>query len=79
MPIDKQQAPKDREDRESRKAARPEFEVAYYTKELGRPLQRRMLERHLAAFSGEVSAAANHHDDALAQVDGSPPRDDRAG
>jgi hypothetical protein len=76
MPIDKQHDPKDRE---GRKAARPEFEVAYYTKELGRPLQRRMLERQLAAFSADANAAADHHDDALPQTDGSPPRDDRAG
>lgn len=72
MSIDQQREQKDR------RGARPEFEVAYYTKELGRPLQRRMLERQLAAFSGDTSAAINHHDDALPQVDGTP-RDDRAG
>jgi len=76
MPIDKQHPPKDGD---GRKAARPEFEVAYYTKELGRPLQRRMLQRQLASLSGDGSAAANHHDDALPEVDGSPPREDRAG
>ena len=45
------------------KAAREEFEVAYYTKELGRPLQRKLLQRRLDEL-GEghsVSAAAPTH------------------
>jgi hypothetical protein len=77
---------RDRDRKVERKAprpdkARPEFEVAYYTKELGRPLQRKMLERQLAGLGGEVSHAANHHDDAEAspQLGDAPPPEDRAG
>jgi hypothetical protein len=36
--------------------SRPEFEVAYYTKELGKPLQREMLQRQLALL-GDSSPA----------------------
>ena len=43
MGIDKDKPGKDRD----RKAAREEYEVAYYTKELGRPLQRKMLQKRL--------------------------------
>lgn len=45
------------------KAAREEFEVAWYTKELGRPLQRQLLQRRLDEI-GEghsVSPAASSH------------------
>lgn len=76
MPIDQA---RDQKDRQDRKSPRPEFEVAYYTKELGRPLQRRMLERQLAAFNSDTPPPASHHDDELPQMDGSPPRADRAG
>ena len=66
-------------DRKDRKAPRPEFEVAYYTKELGRPLQRKMLQRQLASLGGDVSSAASHHDDASPQLGEAPPPEDRAG
>ena len=56
-------------------AARPEFEVAYFTKELGRPLQRKMLARQLAGLGDE--AVASHGENTRA--DGAPPREDRAG
>lgn len=58
--------------------ARPEFEVAYFTKELGRPLQRQMLARQLASL-GDSEPKASHGEDAPAQADGVPPREDRAG
>lgn len=57
--------------------ARPEFEVAYFTKELGRPLQRKMLARQLAGLNDD--AAASHGEDPISEADGSPPREDRAG
>lgn len=62
-----------------RKAPRQEFEVAYYTKELGRPLQRKMLEKQLAGFTDDSKAAAGHGEDVTSQLDASPPPEDRAG
>ena len=62
-----------------RRAARDEFEVAYYTKELGRPLQRKMLQSRLNEFSESTISAASHGDDPKAEVDSPPPREDRAG
>lgn len=65
------------------KAAREEFEVAYYTKELGRPLQRKLLQRRFDEL-GEghsVSAAdgASRDDSSDRDRHDKPPRDDRAG
>jgi hypothetical protein len=64
-----------------RKAVREEFEVAYYTKELGRPLQRKMLQQRLNEFAGGSAgvAAAHHGDQPSAQDSAQPPREDRAG
>ena len=62
-----------------RKAAREEFEVAYYTKELGRPLQRKMLQRRLNELSDHTIGAASHGDEPSAHVDNPLPREDRAG
>ena len=61
------------------KASREEFEVAYYTKELGRPLQRKMLQRHLNDFSDSNIATASHGDAPSAETHAPPPREDRAG
>jgi hypothetical protein len=60
-----------------RKPQRDEFEVAYYTKELGRTIQRRMLQQQMEA-SGSASARAHGEDESF---DGgsSPPQHDRAG
>lgn len=58
--------------------ARPEFEVAYFTQELGRPLQRQMLARQLASL-GDSEPKASHGEDAPVQADSVPPREDRAG
>jgi hypothetical protein len=59
--------------------ARPDFEVAYYTKELGPSLQRQMLQQQLARFSDTGSVTSSHGDDAVPQADAAPPQDDRAG
>jgi len=61
--------------------ARDEFEVAYYTKELGRPLQRKLLQQRLNDLSrGSAGVAADHPDDRPAMQEGNPKqREDRAG
>lgn len=62
------------------KAAREEFEVAYYTKELGRPLQRKMLQRRFDAFSDSHIMASGHGDEPSKDKEIQPtPREDRAG
>lgn len=56
------------------------FEVAYYTKELGRPLQRQLLRQRLADLTEGRSPEASHGEDAGASADpGQMPREDRAG
>jgi hypothetical protein len=67
----------DKERKPSRE--KDEFEVAYYTKELGRPLQRKMLQKRLDDFSDSTITAAEHHEDGPAADWGQPPREDRAG
>ena len=59
--------------------AREEFEVAYYTKELGRSLQRKLLQRRLAALRDSNSQAAGHGEEASPEPDRVPPKEDRAG
>lgn len=59
--------------------ASPEFEVAYYTKELGKTLQRQMLESQLARFSENGSGASRHGEDAAPAADTVTPQEDRAG
>ena len=69
-------SPKDKPTR----APRQEYEVAYYTKELGRPLQRKMLQRRFDDFSDSHITASGHGDEPDKDKDiGSPPRRDRAG
>lgn len=75
MAPDKDKPGKDR----TRKAARDEYEVAYYTKELGRPLQRKMLQKRLDDLAGGSAAAASHGVEESLESRDSPPRDDRAG
>ncbi|WP_298930178.1 hypothetical protein [uncultured Ramlibacter sp.] len=60
-------------------APRQEFEVAYFTKELGRPLQRKMLERQLAALGEGHQASGSHGEDAGTDAVRVPPQADRAG
>jgi hypothetical protein len=68
-------APKDR-----KKAPRDDYEVAYYTKELGRPLQRKLLQRRFDEINeGTISAAASHGDEPSRELESAPPREDRAG
>ncbi len=43
--------------KQDRTGARPEFEVAYYTKELGQSLQRQMLRKQLARFTRSGAGA----------------------
>jgi hypothetical protein len=62
-----------------RKPARQEFEVAYYTKELGRSLQRKMLQQRLDDFSDSSVTLATHGDEPSAESYAPPPREDRAG
>ena len=63
-----------------RKPAREEFEVAYYTKELGRPLQRKLLQRRLEEFAESPVTAARHGDEPSIEKGWDPlPREDRAG
>jgi hypothetical protein len=62
-----------------RKAPRDEYEVAYYTKELGRPLQRQLLQRRLNELADSGSARASHGDDPKTIPDAPTPREDRAG
>lgn len=73
MATDKDRDPKQRE------PVRREFEVAYYTKELGRPLQRKMLERQLASLSASPPIKAAHHDEVQSGADRETPPEDRAG
>ena len=63
-----------------RKGARAEYEVAYYTKELGRPLQRKLLQHRFDEINdGAISAASSHGDEPAHEFHAPPPRDDRAG
>ena len=58
---------------------RPEFEVAYYTKELGKELQREMLQKQLARLSESGTVRAAHGEDAAPQPEVAMPQVDRAG
>ena len=63
-----------------RKTVRDEYEVAYYTKELGRPLQRKLLHRRLDELSDSgANAEASHGDESTMEKIGQPPPEDRAG
>ena len=72
-------APDKDKDRKDRKAARDEFEVAYYTKELGRELQRKLLQRRLAELSESSIRAASHGEEISPEWNSAPSRQDRAG
>lgn len=65
----------------NRQGAKREFEVAWYTKELGRPLQREMLQRQLALLSenGANARNAGHGEDAAPELEPATPQQDRAG
>lgn len=65
------------------RAAREEFEVAYYTKELGRPLQRKLLQRRFDEIGDGRSVFAadtSSHDDGVDRDrHDKSAREDRAG
>ena len=63
----------------SRQPAREEFEVDYYTKELGRPLQRKLLQRRLADVSDSRITPASHGEEDSPELNYVSPREDRAG
>lgn len=63
----------------NRHGGRPEFEVAYYTKELGKPLQREMLQQQPALLGESSGRVIAHGEDAEPQADAAPPQQDRAG
>jgi hypothetical protein len=56
-----------------------EFEVAYYTKELGKTLQREMLRKQLARLSENGNGVARQGEDAAPELEPAPPQEDRAG
>lgn len=62
-----------------RKAPREEFKVNYRTKKLGRPLQRKLLQRRLNDVSESNITAASHGDEPSWEGYGPPPPEDRAG
>jgi hypothetical protein len=63
-----------------RNGGRPEFEIAYYTKELGQALQRKLLQKQLARFTDSGTISSSHGEDAEARDRApQPPQDDRAG
>ncbi|HET6829176.1 MAG TPA: hypothetical protein VFH35_10870 [Ramlibacter sp.] len=54
--------------------------MAYYTKELGRPLQRQLLRQRLANLNEGGSPESAHGEDAAPTPDARQlPREDRAG
>jgi hypothetical protein len=63
----------------NRSGGRPEFEVAYYTKELGKSLQREMLQKQLNQLSDYSNARSGHGEDASPELQIAPPTEDRAG
>jgi hypothetical protein len=62
-----------------RKAGRDEYEVAGSTKERGRPLRRKLLQRRFEETGEGVLPAAGSHREEFAREHGEPPRVDRAG
>jgi hypothetical protein len=69
----------DRKGDRGRKSSRPEFEIAYYTKELGRPLQRKLLQRQFDAGFTDNQITSAHGEDPAPDGGAQPPSDERAG
>ncbi len=61
-----------------RKTHRDEYEVAYYTKELGRPLQRKMLQQQMES-TGSTATASHGEDSSFDSLPSEPTWPDRAG
>ena len=68
----------DKDKGKGRSLPREEYEVAYFTKELGRPVQRKMLQRQLDNLHGDT-IAGNHGEDQSPDTTAQPPPEDRAG
>lgn len=62
-----------------RKASRDEHEVACSTKESGRPLPRKLLQRRLNEVMDSDIPAASHGEEAAQENHAPLPREDRAG
>lgn len=62
-----------------RDGRRDEFEIAYYTKELGPQLQRQLLKQRLADFSDSRSPGAQPAETPDPPAEPHPPEPDRAG
>ena len=60
------------------KTHRDEYEVAYFTNELGHTLQRKMLQQQLEA-SGSCASSVAHGEDSSFDSHSNPPQHDRAG
>ena len=56
---------------------RDEFELAYDTRELGRPIQRKLLQQQMDACGWATGCA--HGEDSSFDSHASPPQHDRAG
>jgi hypothetical protein len=63
----------------NRPRARPEFELAYSTRELGPALQRELLPNQLLGDGGSGSARSSHGEDIGPEPLSPPPSEDRAG
>ncbi len=61
------------------KTHRDEFEVAYYTKELGRTIQRKMLQQQMEASGSASTSVSAHGEDSSFDSHANPPQHDRAG
>ena len=70
--------PQDKDNSTKRGDTRPEYEVAYYTKELGRSLQRKLLRERFAAFVDSKPPPA-HGEDLRPETAEPPPEGERAG
>lgn len=61
-----------------RKPRSDEYEVASFTRELGRSVQRRMLQQQMEA-TGSTASSVAHGEDSSFESHSNPPQHDRAG
>ncbi len=64
-------------DKAREREPRHEYEVAYFARELGRTIRRKLLVQHMEA-SGSAAGSA-HGEDSSFQTHDNPPQHDRAG
>lgn len=62
-----------------RKNHRDEYEVAYFTRELGRSIQRKLQQQQMEASGSSSTSIAAHGEDSSFDTPSSPPQSDRAG